>query len=60
VAGKHRDPVAVRVALEQRLLAGRQALLVLRRILRGDGEQRRFVGERIGQEAIGVLQSALQ
>ncbi|MNM99871.1 hypothetical protein D3C81_1124440 [compost metagenome] len=49
-----RDLVGVRIALEHGQLAGSQLVLVLLGVGRGDGEQRLFTGERIGQEALGV------
>ena len=43
-----------RVALEHRVLARREFVLVLVDVLRSDGEQRFFAGERIGQETFAV------
>ncbi|MNZ99009.1 hypothetical protein D3C78_1183180 [compost metagenome] len=50
----YRDPVAVRIALEHRQLAGGQLVLVLRGVGRGDDELRFFRRERIAEEAIGI------
>ncbi|MCY1418396.1 hypothetical protein D9M71_339550 [compost metagenome] len=50
----HRNPVGFRIALEHRLLAGGQLVLVLVDVVPGDDEQRLVVGERIAEEAFGV------
>ncbi|MNZ91107.1 hypothetical protein D3C78_1100810 [compost metagenome] len=54
VGGEDAQVVAVRVALEQGQLPGTELLAVLLGVLCGDGEQRFFVGEGVGQEARGV------
>ncbi|MNG01210.1 hypothetical protein D3C84_841780 [compost metagenome] len=43
-----------RVTLEHRVLAWSKLVLVLIDVLRRDGEQRFFTGERVGQETFGV------
>ncbi|MCY1301864.1 hypothetical protein D9M70_514980 [compost metagenome] len=48
MAGVHRHPEGIGVLLEQRLLAVAEPLRILRHVLRGDDEQRLFVGVRIG------------
>ena len=50
----YRDLVGIRVALEHRQLAGGKLVLVLVGVLRGDGEQRLFIGEGVGKEALAV------
>ncbi len=42
------------IAFDHRVLAGRQLVLVLLDVLRGDGEQRFLAGIRVGQEALAV------
>ncbi|MNZ55312.1 hypothetical protein D3C78_732360 [compost metagenome] len=50
----YRNLVAVRIALEHRLLAGGQLVLVLRDIVLGDGEQRLVALVGVAEEAVGV------
>ncbi|MNP10782.1 hypothetical protein D3C76_1029430 [compost metagenome] len=52
-----RNLVGVRVALEHRLLAGGQLVLVLVDVGLGDGEQRLVILERVAEEAIGIHRS---
>lgn len=53
MGGVDGNPVALRVALEQRQLAIAQLVAVLLGVGRGDDEQRFLVGEGVGQEAVG-------
>ncbi|MCY1175667.1 hypothetical protein D9M73_159130 [compost metagenome] len=50
----HRDLVGLGVALEHRHLAVGKLALVLFHVSGSDDEQRLFIGERIGQEALAV------
>ncbi|MNI71699.1 hypothetical protein D3C73_1275840 [compost metagenome] len=54
MARVNRDFVSLRVTLEHRDLAIGQFVLVLVDVRRSDGEQRFFVGERVGQKAFAV------
>ncbi|MCY1304664.1 hypothetical protein D9M70_544250 [compost metagenome] len=54
MAGINRHLVAVRVALEQGDLSRAEECLVLLQVLRGHGEKRLLVGERVGVAARGV------
>ncbi|MNN29861.1 hypothetical protein D3C81_1434810 [compost metagenome] len=51
---EYRNLVGFRIALEHRLLAGGQLVLVLRHVGLGDDEQWLVVGERIAEEAFGI------
>ncbi|MNG06959.1 hypothetical protein D3C84_902380 [compost metagenome] len=54
VGGINRDFIRLGIALEHRYLAIGEFVLVLVDGRRGDGEQRLFIGERVGQEALAV------